>query len=469
MGALLCPFCPALKELIMANTLANRLLIEDRLISSLKPFPRNARVHSKKQIHQIASSIQEFGFTNPVLIDQSDVIIAGHGRVEAAKLLDLTTVPVIRIEHLTEAQKRAYVLADNKLALNAGWDMEILAIEFQHLSAVDLDFDLETTGFATAEIDLLIDGPTTPAIDPADQLPRAEAVAISRTGDLWQLGEHRLICGDARDAAVYRALMSDDKARVMFADPPYNVPIDGHVCGLGSIKHREFAMAAGEMSSSEFTAFLYTIFMNAAGVSLDGAIHYICMDWRHVEEVMHASKSVYSELKNICVWNKDNGGMGSFYRSKHEFVFVFKTGTASHLNTIELGRSGRYRTNVWDYAGVNTMRAGRLDDLAMHPTVKPAALVVDAIKDCSQRGDIVLDPCGGSGATLIACEKSRRRARLIEIDPGYIDTTIRRWQTLSRRDAIHVASGRTFTETSHAREAASAAREPSSENVGIPS
>lgn len=427
----------------MATTNFSDLRIEPRPIASLKPFAHNARTHSVRQLHQIAASIREFGFTNPILIDQANVIIAGHGRVEAAKLLGLDKVPTIQIENLTEAQKHAYVIADNKLAENAGWDPAILAIEFQHLSSIDLDFDLEITGFDTAEIDLLIDSAgRLQTIE--DRLPEATGPLVTRPGDLWLLGEHRLICGDAMDPALVAHLMGADRARLVFTDPPYNVPIDGHVSGLGRIKHREFAMAAGEMTSVEFAAFLHTVFMNAAEVSNDGAIHYVCMDWRHIEEVMRASKGAYTELKNICVWNKDNGGMGSFYRSKHELVFVFKVGTAPHINTIELGRSGRYRTNVWDYAGVNTMRAGRLDELAMHPTVKPVALVIDAIKDCSRRDDIVLDPFGGSGTTLIAAEKSGRRACLIELDPTYVDVAIRRWQALTGSKAVHAASGQVF-------------------------
>lgn len=436
----------------MANAFLKDLQIKDRPISSLKHFAHNARTHSTKQLHQIAASIREFGFTNPILIDQSNVIIAGHGRVEAAKILGLDQVPTIQIEHLSEAQKRAYVIADNKLAENAGWDPDILTIEFQHLSSIDLNFELEITGFDTAEIDLLVDGAHKPHPDAIeDRIPSASGPPVTKHGDLWVLGDHRIICGDARDAAVFEQLMAGDIARLVFTDPPYNVPIDGHVCGLGAVKHREFVMASGEMTAREFTAFLHTIFMNAAEVSADGAIHFICMDWRHVEEVMRASKGAYSELKNICVWNKDNGGMGSFYRSKHELVFVFKVGNAPHLNTVELGRSGRYRTNVWDYAGVNTMRAGRLDDLAMHPTVKPVALVIDAIKDCSRRGDLVLDPFGGSGTTLIAAEKSRRRARLIEIDPTYVDVAIRRWQRLNGGSAIHGASGRAFSDIAKGR------------------
>jgi DNA modification methylase len=428
------------------------LEVVERLISSLKPFVHNARIHSAKQLNQIAASIQNFGFTNPVLIDQQDTIIAGHGRVEAAKLLNRLVVPTIRIEHLSEAQKRAYVLADNKIAANAGWDPEILAIELQHLSTIDLDFDIEITGFETAEIDFLIDGQDMKQNqDPADHVPAVNAEVVTVQGDLWKLGDHKIICGDARQRDTYSRLLGAEKARLMFADPPYNVPIAGNVGGLGSIKHREFAMASGEMTKPQFTRFLSTFFSHAADVSLEGAIHFICMDWRHVGETIAAGETVYSTLKNLCIWNKDNGGMGSFYRSKHELIFVFKVGIAPHINTIELGRGGRYRTNVWDYAGVNTIRPGRLDELAMHPTVKPVALVVDAIKDCSRRGDIVFDPFGGSGTTLIAAEKSRRRARLIEIDPIYVDITIRRWQQLTDMNAMHASTGLSFAESQQPR------------------
>jgi DNA modification methylase len=237
----------------------------------------------------------------------------------------------------------------------------------------------------------------------------------------------------------------------MFADPPYNVRINGHAGGLGSIKHREFAMASGEMTSNQFVEFLRAVFLKAVEVSLDGAIHFICMDWRHLEETLSAGRLIYSELKNLCVWNKDNGGMGSFYRSKHELILVYKVGTAPHLNTIELGQHGRYRTNVWDYAGVNTMRPGRLTDLAMHPTVKPVALMIDAIKDCSHRNDTVLDPFVGSGSTIIAAEKSGRRARAIEIDATYVDVAVRRWQGFTGSAAIHDATGRPFDEISDER------------------
>jgi DNA modification methylase len=440
------PGSKTLESSMPANSV-NPLKIEYLTVGVLKPYPRNARTHTRKQIHQIKQSISQFGFTNPILVDQENMVMAGHGRLEAAKALGLEKVPVIRFEHMSEAEKRAYILADNKLAENAGWDPEILKIELQNLSDLDLEFDLEITGFDTAEIELLTDGSTArkPESD-HDQIPARRSPIVTSRTDLWTLGEHVVICEDARDPATYERLLGKERARVVFTDPPYNVPIEGHAGGLGAVKHPDFAMARGEMTDVEFKAFLRTTFKHLVAASIDGAIHYICMDWRHIEHVLDAAKGVYDELKNICVWNKDNGGMGSFYRSKHELVFVYKSGTEPHINAIDLGRSGRYRTNVWDYPGVNTMRAGRMDELSMHPTVKPVAMVIDALKDCSRKGDIVLDPFGGSGTTLIAAEKSRRRASIIEIDPGYVDVTIRRWEKLTGQSAIHAATGKTFSE-----------------------
>ena len=428
------------------------LQVEHSLISQLKPNPRNTRLHSSKQLHQIAASIEEFGFNNPVLVDSDNMILAGHGRVEAARLAGLDRVPILRIEHLSDAQKRAFSIADNKIALNAGWDVEMLKLDMAELSALDLNFDIEITGFETAEIDVLIDGPTTAAKpDRGDLVPAAQSCAVSELGDVWLLGEHRLICGDACNRAVYAELMQDEEARMVFTDPPYNVPIDGHVGGLGSVKHREFKMASGEMTSAEFQEFLKTTFANMAEVSINGAIHFICMDWRHMSEMMSAASGIYSGLKNLCVWNKNNGGMGSFYRSKHELVFVYKVGADPHVNTVELGKNGRYRTNVWDYAGVNTWRPGRDAELEMHPTVKPTALVIDAIKDCSRRGDIVLDPFIGSGTTIIAAHKSRRKARGIELDPIYVDVAVRRWQAFTGEQATLSGTGDTFAETEEMR------------------
>jgi DNA modification methylase len=420
--------------------------IVNRAPASLRPYDRNARKHSAKQIRQIADSISRFGFTNPVLVSDDGEIIAGHGRVQAAKLLGLDSVPTLQLSHLNETERRAYVLADNKLALNAGWDQEMLAIELQAL--MDLDFDVTLTGFSLAEVDLTIDAvrdadPDTGA-GPEDEIPVMAGQAVSRRGDVWILGRHRLVCGDARNPEDYAQVMGGKVADLIFTDPPYNVAIDGHVTGLGRVRHREFAMGVGEMSETQFTGFLKETLGAAAGVARDGAIAFVCMDWRHMGELLAAGREVFSDLKNVCVWNKTNGGMGTFYRSKHELVFVFKVGTASHVNTFGLGDTGRYRTNVWDYAGISSMGAGRDEALAMHPTVKPTALVADAIKDCSKRGDLVLDPFAGSGTTLIAAETCGRTARLIEYDPLYCDTIIRRYERLTGKSAVLAGSNETF-------------------------
>ena len=424
----------------------HKLVVDYRSTASLKPYARNARRHSKNQIKQIAASIQRFGFTNPVLISDDGEIIAGHGRVEAAKQLGIETVPTLRLSHLSETERRAYVIADNKLALNAGWDQEVLAIELQGL--IDLEFDVTLTGFSLAEVDLTLDAAREAdpagAEAPENRVPPMTAKAVTRSGDVWVLGRHRLLCGDARNAEDYERLLQGRPADLVFTDPPYNVPIDGHVCGSGRIRHREFAMGVGEMSEREFTAFLEQTLGCAASVSRDGAIAFVCMDWRHLGELIAAGKAVFSEMKNLVVWNKTNGGQGAFYRSKHELIGVFKVGEAPHVNTFGLGESGRYRTNVWDYPGISSLGAGRDEALAMHPTVKPVALVADAIRDCSKRGETVLDPFGGSGTTLIAAETCGRAARLIEYDPLYCDVAVRRYQQLTGKQATLLDSGATF-------------------------
>jgi DNA modification methylase len=424
-------------------SLVTKLKVTDLPPGSLKPYDRNARTHSPKQIAQIAASIKAFGFNNPVLIDKDGGIIAGHGRVEAAKLLGFETVPCVRLEHLTDAQKRAYILADNKIAEKAGWDPEILKIELQHLTSLDLDFDVTVTGFEMPEIDVLLSDES----DPADDVPAFEpGPAVTRLGDIWQIGPHRLICGDSTKAETYARLLGGERAQMVFTDPPYNVKIDGHVSGLGNVKHREFAMASGEMSTSEFTHFLADVFSNLAAHSGDGAMHFICMDWRHMSEVLTAATPAYSELKNLCVWAKTNGGMGSLYRSQHELVFVYKNGRSAHINNVELGKHGRYRTNVWSYAGANTFSRSRDDDLAMHPTVKPVALVADAILDCSKRKGIVLDAFGGSGTTLVAAERTGRRGYAIELDPHYCDVIVRRLEAIMSCEAMNVGTGKSFRE-----------------------
>ena len=439
------------------------LTIIYRRIDELKPDPANPRRHSKKQIRQIANSIEAFGFNVPVLIDPDGNIVAGHGRILACDKLGWSEVPTLCLDHLTPAYVRAFRIADNRFTEIAVWDDRLLAEQLRELSLLDLDFSIELTGFEVPEIDLriaLLDDAPEAADDPADVLPEAAAgPPLSQIGDLWVLGRHRLLCGSALDPAAFATLLGDERAAIVFTDPPYNVPIDGHASGLGAIHHRPFPMASGEMDRSEFTAFLGQAFRNLAAFSIDGSLHYICMDWRHIAELLAAGRDIYDELKNLCVWVKDNGGMGSLYRSQHELVFVFKQGRGSHRNNVQLGQFGRNRSNVWHYPGANSFaRCGEEGNLlALHPTVKPVAMVADAILDCSARGEIVLDAFFGSGTTLIAAERTGRRCCGLELDAGYVDTTIRRWQALTGGSACHAASGRRFDDLAREAEAADAA------------
>jgi DNA modification methylase len=432
---------------------ARNLQILECRVEALQLNPRNARTHSEKQIEQIATSIGRFGFTNPLLVDEHDLIIAGHGRLAAAARLGLESVPTIVIAGLWEAERRALALADNKIALNAGWNEEMLAGELEFLTDVEIDLDVSITGFETVEIDSIVASSKTDGSPPEDAPPLPSGPAVTEAGDIWILGPHRVLCGNALDEDAFTALMGSDRARMSFQDPPYNVPIDGHVSGLGNVRHREFAMGTGEMSSQAFTEFLARALSLTAKFTLDGAIVFSCIDWRHLQEMLAAGQAAGLDLKNLIVWAKDNGGMGSFYRSAHEMILAFKQGTAKHVNNFGLGGGGRYRTNVWTYPGANTFRRGRDADLASHPTVKPIALVADAIMDVSHRGDIVLDPFGGSGTTLLAAERTGRIGRLIELDPLYVDVIVRRWLALGYRQATLASTGQTFAEVETIRQA----------------
>jgi DNA methylase/ParB-like nuclease domain len=416
-------------------------------ITELNPDPRNPRRHSRAQIRAIARSIDEFGFTAPILIDKDKQIIAGHGRYEAAKLNGLTQVPVIYLEHLTKAQARAYMLADNKLTDRSSWDDTMLALHLKELSELALDFAIEVTGFELPEIDFRIQSLDRPEVaDTADEFNAAVGPAVTRIGDLWLLADHRLGCGSALEPTVYDTVLGTAKAAAMFTDSPFNVKIDGHVCGNGAIRHREFAMASGEMTEEEFTRFLTDSLELASSHAAHGAVFYLCMDWRHVGEMLSAGRAAGCNLLNLCVWVKSNGGMGSFYRSRHELVFVFRNGKEAHLNNVQLGRFGRNRTNVWNYAGANSFaRKGRENTLNLHPTAKPIALVADAILDSTKRNDIVLDPYLGSGTTILAAERTGRRGYGIEIDPLYVDTAIGRWERMTGHQARHVC-GKTFAD-----------------------
>ncbi len=420
-----------------------------RPIDLLQPDPANARVHTKKQIRQIARSIQVYDFCVPLLIDADLRVIAGHGRLLAARQLGLPDVPTISLEHLTPVQAKAFSITDNRLTEIATWDDRLLGEQLRGLSELDLNFSLDVTGFEIGEIDLLIEG-AAPQADPADEVPRPQpGPPVCRPGDLWQLGPHRIYCGNAIEEDAYRVLMGEDRAAAVFTDPPYNVPIDGHASGLGAIHHREFAMASGEMDTGAFTQFLAQACGLLAGFSRDGSLHYLCMDWRHLRELLDAAQPVYSEWKNLCVWAKDNAGMGSLYRSQHELVLVFKKGRGRHRNNVQLGKHGRDRSNLWSYPGARSL--SRTSDegnlLAMHPTVKPVRLVADALLDSTARGDIVLDGFLGSGTTLLAAERVGRVCRGLEIDPLYVDTAIRRWQAHTGEDAVNVGTGCSFDET----------------------
>jgi len=423
-------------------------------IAALTPNRRSARTHSKKQIGQIADSIKAFGFVVPILIDEARNILAGHGRYAAAQALALDKVPIIAVTGLSAAKKRALALADNKIAESAGWDREILATELPELGELLLaeQLDISLTGFAVAEIDQILFDVEADAVDAIDTISEDlfNKDLVTQNGDLWQLGRHRILCGDARNSVVLDCLMDGQNATMAFLDPPYNVRVRD-IVGRGRIQHAEFAMASGEMSQTEFTDFLTDVLRVAASVSENGAVHYVCMDWRHIGELLAAGQSAYGEQLNLVVWTKNNAGQGSFYRSQHELIAVFRVGDAAYRNNVELGRYGRYRSNVWRYAGVNTFRTGRMEDLQAHPTVKPIALVADAIKDCTQRSDIVLDTFSGSGTTILAAERVGRRAFALEIEPRFVDVAIRRWQTLTRKDAVHLASGRTFDEITKER------------------
>jgi DNA modification methylase len=435
-----------------ADSLNLKIVYRD--VESLKHYAKNARKHSAHQIRQIARSIQNFGFANPVLVDPQLGVIAGHARLGAAKLLGLREVPTIQLGNLTPDQVRALIIADNKLAENAKWDEPVLAIELQHLLALDPNFDVTLTGFEIPEIDLVLQRNALPP-QQEDTFDPPKQHSVTEIGDLWELGKHRLLCANSLDSSSYATVTANRLVKVAFIDPPYNLRIKDNVSGKGLVQHDDFVMASGEMSKDQFTSFLTSSLENAARSSAVGSVHFICTDWRHLGELLLAGEKAYDTLLNVCVWSKDKGGQGSLYRSAHEFVFVYRNGKSRHRNNIQLGKFGRYRTNIWSYPSVGTLsRQGDEGNLlAYHPTVKPVALVADALLDCSGRGDLVLDSFLGSGTTLIAAERVGRVCFGIELDPRYVDVAIRRWQKHTGNDAVHATSGRTFSEISSVMEA----------------
>lgn len=419
--------------------------IEYRAVADLVLDSRNPRQHSQSQVNQLADSICEFGFVMPVVVDHGGQVVIGHGRVLAAKQLAMARIPVVAVRHLSAAQLKALRIADNKLAQNSHWDERLLGESLLELQSLDRDFDLSITGFSLSEIDLAIQKLSGAVItDPDDDVGSETGVAVCRPGDIWELGPHRIHCGDATTEVAFASLMKEERADVVFIDPPYNVRIDGHASGKGKVRHREFAQGAGEFSREQFVEFLTKACTQLKAYTVNGSIHFVCMDWKHVEELLTAGRAVCSELKNIVVWAKSNAGMGSLYRSQHELICVFKSGSGPHVNNVKLGKNGRNRTNVWEYASASTQARKGNNVLKLHPTVKPVSLVMDALLDCSNRGHVVLDCFLGSGTTLLAAERTGRICRAIELDPLYVDTAVRQWQNLTGSAAVRASDGKPF-------------------------
>jgi 16S rRNA G966 N2-methylase RsmD len=426
-----------------------KIAIEYLPVTLVRPDPNNARLHSNKQVQQIAKSIEVFGFNVPVLVDADLQVVTGHGRLLACKLLRFDQVPVIRLEHLSEYQRRAFMIADNRLTENGEWDDRLLGEQFKVLSEAEIDFKLEVTGFKTSEIDLFIEN-LAPGFDskadPGDALPESSSLRVSRNGDLWQMGKHRLLCGDALSPVSYELLMTGHKARMVFIDPPYHDPVHDYVIGFGKIHDREVATASGDVSTQTSARFLTNAFAQLSRNSDGGALHFICTDWQHSAELLSTATSVYARFESLCVWVRDSTSEGSPYRNQHELVFVFKCGEGPDSTKIQLGKNGRYRTNVWHYPIANALSQAREEGKLskLHRTIKPVELVADAILDCTARGDVVLDPFSGSGTTLIGAERTGRVCYGIDLETEYVDTAVRRWQCLTGLTAIHRATGQTF-------------------------
>jgi DNA modification methylase len=426
------------------NDLLPQLNIVYAAIDQIQPAVRRVRRKDAAQTARVLSSIRKFGIVAPILVDQDFRIVHGHAVYEAAREAGLTRIPVIRIDHLEPSELRLLSIALNRLAETGSWNEDVLRVEVEEL--LDLGEDIFVAGFETAEVDnlLLIDDDA-PAEDEAGLEDLLSADSVSKPGDIWQLGRHRLLQGDARDPASYARLMAPGElARIVLTDTPYNVPNAGHV--TTQARHREFAMARGELSREEFADFIRAWMAASAAHLVDGGLLATFIDWRSIDLVLASGRELGLQLLNIIVWAKSNGGQGSFWRSQHELLPVFKKGTGKHVNNVELGRFGRWRSNLWTYAGASTLGSDARDGLTVHPTVKPRLLLEDALLDVSQRDEIVLEPFAGSGSTLLAAETVGRMCRAIEIDGPYCDVVIKRWQAMAGEDAILERSGETYSQ-----------------------
>lgn len=425
-------------------------------LSALLENPHRVQVHSPRQLSKLSRAIEVTGQLAPTIIDERYMVLAGHARLAAAKALGHASMPVVQVFNLSQVQKRAFLLSDNRVGLDARLDRKTLAAQIPELTLLfeDAGLTLSDTGFEVAEIDTLVidfeDGGPEPddAIDPA----LAAGAIVLRQGDVFALGEHRLAVGDARDAGLLDQLMSGEKAEVAFLDPPYNVPVRS-IGGRGRSRHPEFAFASGEMSRAEFVAFLEAALGNAARVSVPGAVHFVCIDWKHCRDLIEAGERVYGAYLNLVTWVKTNAGQGGLYRNQHELIGVFRVGEAPHRDNVQMGRFGRNRSNVWTYAGANTFRSGRMDDLNDHPTVKPIQLVIDALKDVSRRDAVILDTFVGSGTTILAGERIGRRVRAVEYEPRYAQIAIRRFEAVTGQIARHIETGLTLAQLTERRPA----------------
>jgi DNA modification methylase len=410
-------------------------------VAGLKPLGRATRKHPPAQIRKLAASLDRFGFVLPI-VTQGDRVVGGWALVVAAKQMGLTQVPAVSLTNLSEAELRALRLALNRLGEDADWDRKALAIELSEVLQLEPDIDLEICGFEIGEIATLLDdgGSQDEEFLPVD----VAATPVTQSGDLWVLGDHRVFCGDALSPESYGRVLGSEKAEMMFTDPHYHVAIGGEISGLGAIKRGGFAGAPGELSSAKFLAFLKTFFAHAASYSVDGAIHFVCVDWQHMKETIIAGEEIYGEPMDLCVWTKAKADPGLLYHAQHELIFVFKIGSGAHINNVAVGRNGRHRTNVWDYVSENALNSGTKGKVTPRSMITPVGMIADAMRDCSNRGGVVLDPFGAAGSALIAAERTGRRARVIELDPSFVDISIERWQRLTGGRARHGENGRPF-------------------------
>jgi DNA modification methylase len=426
--------------------LSNSLVVQRVAVDALTPSSAPVRRHPKKQLAKVRKSLEAFGQVTPILVSSNWEIIDHELVWLALKEIGATHVDAIVVADKSPSELKALRLVLNRTALDAQWDEQNLRSVLEQL--VEVDFDLDLTGFDAPEIDhyLNLDAPQANVEENGSDIPPVGTTAISKQGMIWTLGDHRVGCGSATDLAFVSHMLNGKIADCSFIDPPYNIKVDGFITGKGRHRHREFVQGAGEMSADEHFGLLKQSFLVLKESCTPKALVYACIDWRHVMEMTVAGRACDMPLYTICVWTKTNGGMGGIYRNAHELVCVFRAGTEQPLDNVELGRHGRNRTNVWSYPGMSSFGKERDQLLGLHPTVKPVAMIADVLRDVTKRREIVLDTFLGSGSTLMAAQETGRICCGVELDPLYVDVTIRRWQKATGRDAVIVETGERFND-----------------------